>query len=301
MTLQKLRPLLFLTVIYTILVILWGAWVRISHSGDGCGDTWPLCHGQLIPDAQRAKTWVEYAHRLMSGLYGILGVFIFLQSRKVFPEGHRSRKYASWFLFFCILEALLGANIVLFKLVGTNDTFFRALVIGVHQINSLLLTGVASLLFLTSSEDFAKPPLRFSDSALIKFNLFLLLGMAGAWAALSSTLYPAENFAESFRHELAEGAPLMMRLRSLHPIFAVLYGTFICVWLYKSFSIAEGFLKNAYLQTCALWAFAILVGMLTLLLGSPLVLKLTHLLLAHLIWISLLRIFYLRDQFLIKS
>ena len=158
-----------LTVAYTILVILWGAWVRISHSGDGCGDTWPLCHGQLIPDAERGKTWVEYAHRLMSGLYGILIFLIFLWCRKLFPDDHRSRKYAGWLLFFCIFEALLGANIVIFKLVGSNDTFFRALVMGIHQVNSLLLTGVAALLFLTSSESTSRPPIQYPGSAYLKY------------------------------------------------------------------------------------------------------------------------------------
>ncbi len=291
MTIQRLRPILFFTVAYTIVVILWGAWVRISHSGDGCGDTWPLCHGQLIPTAERAKTWVEYAHRLMSGVYGILVFLIFLWSRKVFSQGHRSRRYAAWFLFFCILEALLGANIVLFKLVGTNDTFFRALVIGIHQINSLLLTGVATLVFLTSGETSNHPRLTLPRGARLKYFLFLMLAMAGAWAALSSTLYPAEGFTESLNKEFAEGAPMMMRLRSLHPIFALLFGTWMSVSLYK----------NLDLKTCALWVLAILIGILTLLLASPVVLKITHLFLAHLLWISLIRLYYLKDQMTISD
>jgi cytochrome c oxidase assembly protein subunit 15 len=297
MTLNRLRPLLFLTVIYTLLVILWGAWVRISHSGDGCGDTWPLCHGQLIPMAERGKTWVEYAHRVMSGLYGILVILIYIWCRKLFPAGHRARKYAFWFLFFCIVEALLGANLVLFKLVGTDDSFFRALVIGIHQINSLLLSGVAALLLLTSSESSVLPPLRFPGKAYWKYFLFMMIAMTGAWAALSSTLFPAENFAESISKELAEGAPAMMRLRSIHPLLALTVGIYICLWLYKKISGAQGFLRQAYLQTCALWSAGLTIGILTLLLASPLPMKLTHLLLAHLLWISLLRIFYLRDQF----
>ncbi len=291
MTIQRLRPVLLITVAYTVLVILWGAWVRISHSGDGCGDTWPLCHGQLIPQAQRAKTWVEYAHRLMSGVYGILIFFIFLWSRKVFLKNHRSRRYAAWLLFFCIIEALLGANIVLFKLVGANDTFFRAFVIGIHQVNSLLLTGVSALLLLTSDEDSIRPPLRFPGPAYLRYFLFLLLAMAGAWAALSSTLYPSQGFYESLNKELSEGAPLMMRLRSFHPILALLFGTWISVWLYKSLD----------LKTCALWVLAILVGIMTLLLASPVVLKITHLLLAHLLWISLIRLYYLKDQMTISE
>jgi len=45
---------------YSILVILWGAYVRISFSGDGCGDHWPLCHGEVIPTAPSVKTLIEF-------------------------------------------------------------------------------------------------------------------------------------------------------------------------------------------------------------------------------------------------
>jgi cytochrome c oxidase assembly protein subunit 15 len=296
MNLSRLRKIIFLTVIYTIVVILWGAWVRISHSGDGCGDTWPLCRGQLIPEAERAKTWVEYTHRVMSGLYGILIVAIFFWTRKFFERGHRARKTAKWLLIFMIIEALLGAKLVLFGLVGSNDSFYRAFVIGIHQINSLLLTGTAALLFMTSSETESRPPLHFPGQAYVRYFGHLLIAMTGAWAALSSTLFPSESLSESFAKEFAPDSPLLMKLRSLHPALAIIIGISICIWLYKQISKANGFLKQVYLQTSALWAFAIVFGIMTFLLSSPVWMKISHLFLAHMLWISLLRLYYVRDQ-----
>ena len=73
---------LFYFWLYTLAVILWGAWVRISHSGDGCGNHWPLCSGDLIPNFSQTKTWIEYTHRLMTGLYGVVVVLIFFKIKK---------------------------------------------------------------------------------------------------------------------------------------------------------------------------------------------------------------------------
>lgn len=296
MNLSRFRTVVFFTVLYTLLVILWGAWVRISHSGDGCGDTWPLCQGQLIPTAEQGKTWIEYAHRLMSGIYGILIFMIFFWSRKFFPRGHRARGYGMWLLIFCIIEALLGAKLVLFGLVGSNDSFYRAIMMGVHQINSLFLSGTAALLLMTSSETHQRPPLVFPFQAKIKYVLFLILAMTGAWAALSATLFPSASLAEGLAADFAPTGPLITKLRLLHPILALIIGVSMCSWFYKHVATTTGFIKQAYLQTSFLWAFALIFGIMTLLLLSPVWMKISHLLLAHVLWISLVRIFYLRDQ-----
>lgn len=293
---NRLRTLILFTVFYTLLVILWGAWVRISHSGDGCGDTWPLCKGQLIPEAEQGKTWIEYGHRAMSGLYGILIFAVFLWTRKFYERTHRARKTAGWLLVLTIIEALLGAKLVIFGLVGANDSFYRAAIMGVHQINSLLLTGTAALLLMTSSEFDIRPPLRFPFRAYVKYALFMLIALTGAWAALSATLFPSSSLLESFSKEFSSEAPGLMKLRSLHPIFAILIGTFFCTWFYKKMNLSTGFLRQAYLQTCVLWAFGIIFGIMTFLLLSPIWMKIGHLLIAHTLWISLIRLFYLEDQ-----
>lgn len=293
---SRYRKLVLWTVIYTVIVILWGAWVRISHSGDGCGETWPLCGGQVIPDAQKAKTWVEYTHRLMSGLYGILIFFIFYATRRLFPVGHQTRRMASWLLVFCIIEALLGAKLVLLGLVGNNDSLFRVFTIGVHQINSLLLSGTACLLLLSAYENL--PAQRSSSGrAFWKTGFFLIVAMTGSWAALANTLFPSQNLAESWAREFQGDGHAILHLRSLHPVFALSLGLFVSTWAYKRFSAATGFLRQVYFQTSLLWVLGVLFGMMTLLLLSPVWMKLTHLALAHLLWMSLLRLIFIQKQF----
>ena len=62
---------------FNLLVILWGAYVRASGSGAGCGAHWPLCNGEVIPRAPSVATLIEYSHRLTSGL-ALLGVLALL-------------------------------------------------------------------------------------------------------------------------------------------------------------------------------------------------------------------------------
>ena len=47
----------------TFLLIVFGGIVRITGSGMGCGDDWPLCNGHLIPPMD-LPTMIEYGHRL---------------------------------------------------------------------------------------------------------------------------------------------------------------------------------------------------------------------------------------------
>ena len=54
------------TVFYNVLVILWGALVRASGSGAGCGNHWPLCNGQVIPVSPGWHTVIEFTHRQMT-------------------------------------------------------------------------------------------------------------------------------------------------------------------------------------------------------------------------------------------
>jgi cytochrome c oxidase assembly protein subunit 15 len=108
--------------VYTVGVVLWGAFVRASLSGDGCGDHWPLCNGVALPVEPSTKTVIELTHRITSGLCWI-GTFItFIASLRLFPRGHATRSAASWSLFFMTTEALVGAGLVLFRMVAENPS-----------------------------------------------------------------------------------------------------------------------------------------------------------------------------------
>lgn len=256
--------------IYTLLVILWGAWVRISHSGDGCGDHWPLCGGEYLPDLTQKKTWIEYSHRIMSGVYGILVLFTFFRFRK--SPSPVVRKL-SWFLLGLMCsEALLGAALVKGQLVTVNDSVARLATMSLHQLNSFLLTGVTYLFYLASRDR----ELKFNQ-----FNLLLLFGLlplTGAIAALSSTLFPSVSLLQGVVQDFSGESHLFIRLRGLHPFFATVIGLFFVSWC---------FMKN--LNRLALeFLVAIAVGFVTLMTLSPAYLKLAHLLIAHLLWARLI-------------
>ncbi|MEZ0391374.1 MAG: COX15/CtaA family protein [Pseudobdellovibrionaceae bacterium] len=286
-------------VIYTLLVILWGAWVRISHSGDGCGDTWPLCQGKIIPDAQQGKTWVELSHRVMSGLYGFLVLGFFFWARKLFPKGHKARFWAGLSLLFTVTEALLGAKLVLFKLVGTNDTPYRALIMGLHLVNSLLLTGSVTLTgdFAGARSWIARTsspwtfeglkPKRIVSGLLLSF---FLIGISGAIAALASTLFPSTSLLEGFQADWNTESHYLIRWRGLHPLFGILFGGSIALTAWLSIQLQkpeELELARRGKRLALVTGLGVAFGIGTLVLLSPTWMKLSHLALAHGVWIFL--------------
>lgn len=273
--------------------------MRISHSGDGCGDTWPLCHGQLIPEAQRGKTWVEYGHRLMSGIYGFAVIYFWWMSRKIYPQGHFVRKAALATLIFMITEALLGAKLVLFKLVTTNDTPYRAFVMALHQINSFMLTGAAALAFAgaTFSKELPAPT---KEDRRYKFLpwIIVVIGITGAWASLSNSLFPTENLWEGLTADFSSESHFLVRLRGLHPLLALIGGGSLAIFFWIKAQTSESILieRRSYQMSLALMT-AIAFGIMTLLLHAPVWMKIVHLALAHTIWVILLQwVFFVRSE-----
>jgi len=273
---KKLTQWLYLFWIYTLLVIAWGAWVRISHSGNGCGDHWPLCQGDLIPDLQNKKTLVEYSHRLMSGAYGIIVFWIFFNFRK-HAANLQQKKISVYLLVFMIIEALLGALLVKQNLVTVNDSIFRLVAMSLHQLNSFLLTGVTYLLYLST-----KHPLNIR---ITKLNVgFLVLSVSGAIASLAATLFPSTSIWEGIMQDLSHDSHLFVRLRIIHPVLAVTLVSGVIYWLQTR---AKNSKETSQLAISLF--VAMLVGIITLMTLSPTWLKITHLMLAHFIWAAILK------------
>jgi cytochrome c oxidase assembly protein subunit 15 len=275
---------------YTVLVIVWGAWVRISHSGDGCGDTWPLCHGQLIPEAERGKTWVEYTHRLMSGLYGLIVIYFYFVAHKLYPKGAFAKKAALFSLIFMITEAALGAKLVLFKLVASNDTPYRAFVMALHQVNSFLLTGAIALTYVSSLSEDHKPAQNKSAWYVSYFPLIIIaIGITGAWASLSNSLFPSDTLLGGLKEDLATNSHFLIRLRIYHPLVALICGGSLSLFFWMKSQSAKSFmLQRRSFQMSVLLLCGILFGIATLMFHAPVWMKLAHLTLAHTIWVTLL-------------
>ena len=126
-------------------VVLWGAYVRASGSGAGCGNHWPLCQGEVIPRDAATGTLIELAHRVSSGTVLLLVIGLFFWSRGVAPRESAVRLAAALSLVFMFGEALLGAGLVLFELVAHNDSLTRAFSLGAHLLNTFLLLWVITL------------------------------------------------------------------------------------------------------------------------------------------------------------
>ncbi|MEI7973932.1 MAG: COX15/CtaA family protein [Bdellovibrio sp.] len=287
----------WILVFYTLLVILWGAWVRISFSGDGCGDHWPLCHGEILPLQYEKKTWVEFTHRIMSGAYGILVLIFFLKLRRTLPKSHPARFWNRMTLLFMISEALLGAKLVLLRLVGTNDSPLSSFSMGLHLMNSLILVGSSVLLALfLSQSDWrrrSESPVLLERSRLRKFFIllgfgFLFLNFSGALAALSTTLFPAQNFLESLENQ-RQSPHYLLALRSFHPILGLMFGigfasfALILRNLAKEISVRRRSSLFAYVALATLG-----IRVLTLFLASPAILKISHLIGVYALWTSAL-------------
>lgn len=276
---------------YNLLVILWGAFVRATGSGAGCGAHWPLCNGEVVPRAPQVETMIEFTHRLSSGLVLLLVIGLVVWAWRMFPKGDPVRLGAMLSLIFTITEALLGAGLVLFKLVADNDSMARAASMALHLVNTFLLLGA---LTLTAWWAAGGGRLRLRAQGLVGWLLaggfigMLLLGMSGAITALGDTLFPAGSLAEGMRRDFSPTAHFLEELRVWHPVIAIMMGFYL---FFAGQFIARQRTDRAT-RWCAWGLGALFViqlgaGVVNLLLLAPVWMQLVHLLLADLVWITL--------------
>ena len=86
MRLNRFSKFAWMVLSYNILVVLWGAYVRATGSGAGCGSHWPLCNGEVIPRAPQVETIIELTHRLTSGIAFLLVVGMLLLAFRKYPK-----------------------------------------------------------------------------------------------------------------------------------------------------------------------------------------------------------------------
>ena len=271
---------------YNVLVVLWGAFVRATGSGAGCGEHWPTCNGEVLPRTETVETMIEFTHRATSGIALLMTVALVIAAHRSFTTGHRVRRAAWTTLGFMVAEALLGASLVIFGLVENDDSLARTLVMCMHLINTLALLGFMALTAWWSNHT-GRLNLQHPDARWFGLSLLgvFCIGVTGAIAALGDTLFPANSLIEGFQADMAPGAHFLLRLRGLHPVIALIVG-------FGLFSLAKTHRKSPRLERLAtalmvLVVIQILVGFINLGLLAPVYLQLIHLLLANGVWIVL--------------
>jgi heme A synthase len=276
---------------YNVAVIVWGAYVRASGSGAGCGAHWPLCNGEVIPRTERIATLIEFSHRLTSGLALLSVVVLCVWTWRVCRPGHPARSAAALSLFFMLSEAAVGAGLVLFRLVADNASFARAMFLAVHLVNTFTLLACLTTTAWWLSGG-ARLRLQESLGRASYVGLLcacvLIASTSGAVAALGDTLYPATSLSEGFWADLSVTSHVLIRLRVLHPILAVATALALIA---SASRLAAGHGPSAFRFARAVSALATLqiaLGLLNLFLLAPIWTQLCHLLVADALWIVLI-------------
>ncbi len=265
--------------------------VQATGSGDGCGAHWPTCNGEVLPAFRGLETYIEFFHRITSGLSFLLVVGLLAWSRRAFPVGHPARLGAGLSLFFMVTESLVGAALVLFRLVGEDASLARAVVAPVHLINTLFLVGSLALTAWWSVYPEARPVWRGQGPmgwALgLGFLGILAVAASGALTSLGDALFPVRNTAEAVDRALSPGEHFLVQLRIYHPFIAVFVGAYAVLAANLVAALRPGRQVRWFARAVGvLFVLQLGMGYLNVHQAAPLYTQLPHLLLSDLVWLS---------------
>jgi len=295
---NRLARFAWIVVAWNLVVIGWGAYVRATGSGAGCGQHWPLCNGEIVPRAPAIATIIELTHRLTSGLALLALLALVVAVWRSRPAGHPARRAAGWSMLFMLTEAGVGAGLVLFELVADNASLARALFMAVHLANTFLLLGAMTLTARWLEDGPAGTSLerRGGRAAIVGLLTLgvLVVSVSGAVAALGDTLFPATSLAHALEQDLSPTSHALLRLRVIHPTLAVIVALALIV-IAPRLPIdgdethgggAPGHGLGPGARVALLAGLQAALGGLNVLLLAPVWLQLVHLLVADLLWMA---------------
>ncbi len=277
---------------YNILVVLWGVFLRASKSGDGCGQHWLTCHGEVVPSAPELKTIIEFSHRIMSALDGLIVLILVVSAIIIWRKDRTTSavmKMAIGSFIFVLVEGLIGAGLVLTGNTAGSYSASRPLWAMGHLISTfILLTFMSLMAWYASGGKVFSLRLQRKNLLLLAIGVLgiLLVGMSGSLAALSNMLFPSQSLAEGIAKDFSDASHYLLRLRISHPILSVatsVYLFFLSMWISKKSE--EVWTKKFAGYLALLLLVQVVFGGLTLVMLAPIVMQVGHLLLADLVWI----------------
>ena len=272
-------------VAYNIAVIIWGAYVRATASGAGCGSHWPLCNGEFLPTTPQTQTVIEFTHRVTSGVSLVLVAILLIWCWRSTAKGDRPRYSAVAAAVLLFNEAFLGALLVLLDHVGSLDrSATHALFLCLHFGNTLLLLAALALTakWLSNRDGrFGVVPRPYQTIAMgLGLVSVMLIGVTGSLASLGDTLFPADSLRHAVAQDFSTSSHILLRLRVLHPIAAVI-GSIYVLWLLQTFWRKQ---ERSPWMPVTLTA-QIALGTMNVILLTPVWLQMAHLLVAEIFWI----------------
>ncbi len=123
-------------------MVLLGTLVTTTGSGQGCGNSWPFCHGEIVPGVISIAGVIEYSHRVMAGVDGFLVLILTIATWFLYKKDFRVKLFGFLSLFFVVLQGGLGALTVVFE-----GTFAKVWLLAIHF--GLSLIAFAAVILLT--------------------------------------------------------------------------------------------------------------------------------------------------------
>jgi cytochrome c oxidase assembly protein subunit 15 len=280
---------------YFVATILWGAVVRATGSGAGCGDHWPLCNGTVLQPSPTIQTIIEFTHRITAGLDMIFVLGLLVWTWRTTVKGHLARWAAGASVFFTITEGFLGAMLVKLGLTAQSHSPLRAPFLALHLSNTLLLVAAltVSAHLLGRSQGLRWRDIRLATPVATSAGMaaVLVVAVTGSLAALGDTLFPAATLSQSLAQDLSSESNWLIRWRWTHPAIAVLAAIFV-IWLLVRAgrrSVPGGGEGNRTLSRTivGLLAAQYVLGVMDIWLLAPVWMQVAHLLGADALWIAL--------------
>jgi len=275
---RSFRVLASVTLAAVLGVILWGAYVRATGAGAGCGAHWPVCNGDIVPRAPSTQTLIEYTHRVTSGLSMLLVIALFAVAVRMHPRGHTVRRAAGASLVLMFVEAGLGAGLVLLELVALDASVRRAVAMSLHLTNTFLLLAALGTCTWHAFVGPARARVRTGPSLRVALAGFFVVGISGAIAALGDTLQQ-----HGVRNPLVD---VLIGLRVSHPLLAATESLLLlAVGAHLWSQRPDARRPLAWLG--ALFGLQLAIGAVNVALAAPVWLQLIHLLVADCVWLAL--------------
>jgi cytochrome c oxidase assembly protein subunit 15 len=275
---------------WNVAVVLWGAYVRATGSGAGCGNRWPLCDGDVVGASANGQTIVEFTHRITSVISLLVVTGLVVWCWRVTKKGDWARYSTVLAAALLANEALLGAALVLLKHVGNDQSVGRILFLCLHFGNTLLLLATLSLTAAWLSNGSRSFTLigEWREVGSIGLGLLatMVTGITGAVAALADTLYPATSLPSSLAQDFSSRTPVLLRVRLIHPAVATVAACYVLWVIWRSSTGRNRFSRSA-IALITLLFMQIVIGMTNVLFLAPVWIQIAHLFVADALWILL--------------
>lgn len=222
-----------ITTIGMFVITLMGSIVTTTDSGDGCGNSWPLCYGKILPPQPQMETIIEYSHRIVSSLLGIMVIILAIWAWKKLSHMRETKVLAFLSVFFIVFQGLLGAGAVIW---GQSAT-----VLALHFGVSLL--SIAAVFLLTvlvfENDKYGKEYAVHMD-AKFKFNLYsffvylYVVVYSGALIRHTKTSLACSSWPMCNSNEWFPAFNSLAGIHFTHRILAFLLSVWLIYLLFKS-------------------------------------------------------------------